>query len=216
MKDIDIRAFKVYSNTNLYNSHVIQARNMIKDCDTPYVAFSGGKDSTVLLHMTHSIYPDIDAYTYMYRQVPDVYAKEIVQLCKSITGKSCIQWKPIKNKTFLQAIIQHYIPSIKSKYCTALVGLRKQESLNRKRRIMQNYNISCINECWPLQNWSADDIWAYIVSNDIPYLSHYDNRCDIEDIRDVRFSTMWHYSISRNIDTYKDYRHVYNTIQGVS
>ena len=46
-------------------------------------------------------------------------------------------------------------------------------------------------ECYPLANLTARDIWAYIVSNNLPYCSHYDRYGALLGIEQVRMSTFF-------------------------
>jgi hypothetical protein len=60
-----------------------------------------------------------------------------------------------------------------------LMGMRREESRNRARHFAMRghtyFNASrgfwCCN---PLHNWTGDDIWAYIVSRNLPYSELYD------------------------------------------
>jgi 3'-phosphoadenosine 5'-phosphosulfate sulfotransferase (PAPS reductase)/FAD synthetase len=59
------------------------------------------------------------------------------------------------------------------------LGLCKDESRARRIHLSmrgQIYKTKLTDgwTCCPLANWTADDIWAYIVSRDLPYLAVYD------------------------------------------
>lgn len=221
MKDIDKRAFQIWADTDEYDSRVLEARSIVRKSRQPnylaYLAYSGGKDSTAMLHLIHDIIPDIHICLYDLRpKIPDVYFQEILDICHHITGRYPTIWPRISTKGMISDIINHYIPDLYHKgYRTTYVGLRRKESLNRKHRIDNNIMITRIPEVWPLRNWSADDVWAYIVSNGIKYHSYYDNRgeSDITDIRDVRFSVLFHHGFThigaQNLDCYHDWRFSY-------
>lgn len=60
-----------------------------------------------------------------------------------------------------------------------LIGLRKAESARRKVMLNKKGQIYTVRSresltCCPLANFSSEDIWAYIFSNDLKYLSIYD------------------------------------------
>lgn len=61
----------------------------------------------------------------------------------------------------------------------SIIGMRKQES-NRRKLLLSSrgevYQTKTRNSitCCPIANFSNDDIWAYIFSNELPYLSIYD------------------------------------------
>lgn len=60
-----------------------------------------------------------------------------------------------------------------------LVGMRKAESARRKAMLNKKGQIYSVKSrdsltCCPLANLTSEDIWAYIFSNDLKYLSIYD------------------------------------------
>lgn len=69
---------------------------------------------------------------------------------------------------------------MKSNGCKNIfMGLCKEESRARQINLNMRGNTYFVASrggytCCPLSNWSGADIWAYIVSHDLPYLSIYD------------------------------------------
>jgi len=68
------------------------------------------------------------------------------------------------------------------------LGMRKLESKSRGKTLRRKGAIyrTQDRETWtasPLVNWSATDVWAYIVACDLPYLSVYDRADDRESER---------------------------------
>lgn len=60
-----------------------------------------------------------------------------------------------------------------------MIGMRKAESVRRKAVLNKKGPIYAVKSresltCCPLANLSSEDIWAYIFSNDLKYLSIYD------------------------------------------
>lgn len=60
-----------------------------------------------------------------------------------------------------------------------LIGMRKAESARRKAMLNKKGPIYTVKNresltCCPLENFTAEDIWAYIFSNNLKYLSIYD------------------------------------------
>lgn len=56
-----------------------------------------------------------------------------------------------------------------------LLGLRRGESGKRDRKITGLYGSSLSQPAaFPLRNWTARDIWSYIVARDVPYPGYYD------------------------------------------
>lgn len=84
-----------------------------------------------------------------------------------------------------------------------IIGMRKDESKNRKFTLNKKGAIYQTNSrqsvtCCPLLNFSDDDIWAYIFSNNLKYLSVYDypyiDRCKIRN----EITMLYNYAIIRN------------------
>lgn len=76
-------------------------------------------------------------------------------------------------------------------YDLAFVALRAEESVKRRLRIRAGRSLGPITECWPLASWSWRDVWAYIVTNDLPYLSLYDARAGLVGYDRARFTTLF-------------------------
>lgn len=60
----------------------------------------------------------------------------------------------------------------------SFVGMRQEESHARRMNIAKRGNDyqkkDGVNICLPLAHWTGKDIWAYIVTHDLPYLILYD------------------------------------------
>ena len=58
---------------------------------------------------------------------------------------------------------------------TQIVGLRRGESGKRERKLDGLYGESLGEPAaFPLRDWSARDVWAYLVDQGVPYPDHYD------------------------------------------
>jgi hypothetical protein len=58
-----------------------------------------------------------------------------------------------------------------------IVGLRAGESSTRSRKLDETgLHGESLGQpaSFPLRDWSARDVWAYLVANDVPYPDHYD------------------------------------------
>lgn len=63
-----------------------------------------------------------------------------------------------------------------------ILGLRRAESGSRARKIDGLYGWSLGNPAaFPLREWSARDVWGYIVATDVPYPDHYDSLAGVID-----------------------------------
>lgn len=66
-----------------------------------------------------------------------------------------------------------------NRYDGSFVGLRREESRNRDRLFTMRSALYFAKTrqlwiCCPLEHWTAQDIWAYIVEQDLPYNELYD------------------------------------------
>ena len=85
------------------------------------------------------------------------------------------------------------LPGLKAEgYDLSFVGLRAQEGCKRARRVSDLFeNDSVLPNCFPVRHMKARDIWAYIVSNNLPYCSHYDKYASLVGYEEVRFCTFF-------------------------
>jgi len=90
------------------------------------VMFSGGKDSTVLLHLCRTIYPDIKA---VFVNTTNEFT-EIIKFVKRIENVDII--KP--NKTFLHTVTKYGFPIISKKVSRAINTLKNPTSRNQNTR----------------------------------------------------------------------------------
>lgn len=200
-------------------------RHVIAEYNQPYVAFSGGKDSTCIAHMCIQINPDIMIFHWDYGRyyIPrDIHA-EIINNVRKMGAKNIrIETSPLYDKLGRKAInvlgremIEKLIPKLKTEgYDACLVGLRAEESLKRKRRIKSNRSLSAIKEFFPIADWTWMDVWAYIVSHDIPYLSLYDRYAPVLGWDKARFTTLFDPEFDKlgasNIDGVLSWRYRYH------
>lgn len=81
---------------------------------------------------------------------------------------------------------------MKCGYDLQFIGLREEESLKRKRKINTNpFRYDKMVECYPLHTMTWKDVWAYIISNDLPYLKIYDLYAPLKGYDKVRFATFF-------------------------
>lgn len=205
MSKTDEEYYLLYSHLNSYIKKLPRTISIIKDfiskCKNPYVAFSGGKDSTVLLHLAKLIKSDIpvmfansgaefpDTLEYinyvekawnldLYEIEPAYSMLEIYEKVGAFQFKNTHE-KLLKGEMKRILILE---PAQKMKelgFDGVLMGLRTEESKGR------TYNAKCqgntyhtkyddLLHCNPLNSWTAKDIWAYIVSSNVPYNRIYD------------------------------------------
>jgi 3'-phosphoadenosine 5'-phosphosulfate sulfotransferase (PAPS reductase)/FAD synthetase len=206
------RTFMMWSNTDEYEKKVIEANKIIKDCfnqfKNPYLAFSGGKDSVAMLHLVLQIMPDIPVWLWDHGPylIPRSMQNEIEENAKN-------QGVKIKN-LFVRTSGQLNNPDARwdymrwyrtffsnlstlidtKKWDCVFLGIRREESGARKIRARDPFNYTIdrkIPQCYPLHEWTWRDVWACIISNNLPYLSHYDTYGAVQGYDKTRLCTFF-------------------------
>lgn len=187
MDDDERLMFEGWATLPAFKKKVEQAKVVIKEAlniAPAYVAVSWGKDSVVMLHLCQQIKPDIIAVNYgsseqdivdSYSQVINDYLQRFPTNYKELIGLPEWANEPDTVQDRCNQILE-------GKYNLAFVGLRAEESKNRKRSIAQNGLIHEYKSgrykghyrVCPLGWWTWRDVWAYTVVNNLPYLDSYD------------------------------------------
>jgi len=175
--------------------------NALAKAKKPYCAVSGGKDSTAMAHLVlqHNSNVMFLHWDYGPYYIPRWLYKEILSNLRKIganvrveTSKEYLRLKRLAINVLGREYLNKLIPCLKKEgYDLAFVGIRKEESLKRKRRIRSKQNITVIPECWPLQDWTYKDVWAYIFKNNLPYASIYDKYIEAQGLKQARFATFF-------------------------
>lgn len=182
-----------------FRRKVEQAKEVIRESMAiapSYVACSWGKDSTVLTHLCQSIDPNIlvvhwaDPMEWM----QDSYSEMI----RKYMGLS-----PVTN--YMEIIFD---PSVEHEasgqnkaledYPMALVGCRGEESVWRRQSIrkyglIHRYQSKKIQDkfrCYPMGDWRVNDVWAYLVAENLPWLDGYEHHG-----RDSRTSVIHNFNL---------------------
>jgi len=147
-----------------------------------YVAFSGGKDSCVILDLVKRAGVKYDAHY----NLTTVDPPELVQFIKKY--HSDVQWNRPKETMWKLIARKGMFPLRQARWCCAelkegggkgrvvVTGVRWQESVRRSKRRMVE---TCITDnskrfLHPIIDWSEYEIWQYIRQNNIPYCKLYD------------------------------------------
>jgi phosphoadenosine phosphosulfate reductase len=165
-----------------------------------YVAYSGGKDSLVALDLCAQFKPPVVFYDFgtpeakQSNVIPQWLREEVQQTISGHYGLELVvvtkhrnflcgmeyAWPGTRVVTIPDPVF--WLEGVREVaqgfgWRTAVVGLRRQESVRRKHRIDANRWVSEEQqEVWPVADWTERDIWAHIVSRDLPYSTYYD-RC---------------------------------------
>ena len=167
---------------NLLIDKTIKRLQEFEPSEGYYLADSGGKDSSVLLHLAKQADVKFDAHY----QFTSVDPPPLVKFIKHYHSKTEIH-KP--EMTMFQLILKKgMLPLRQARFCCeilkerggtgrfVLTGIRWEESPQRHSRTMFEY---CQNDrtkkfLHPLCDWSWTDIWTYIRKEHIPYCKLYE------------------------------------------
>lgn len=178
--------YELHAKTNSYQSRLRVARRIVKKAmaiDTDwYVAFSGGKDSTVVAALAaeqKNNIPLIWSDDEWWLPETEEYMSRIANLHHIRTNTCHAEWFHVSGDW---DGIPEYAKSKGLDGC--FLGLRQEES-NRRRVYLRTYgplhyaNNNHQWQCNPIHDWIWLDVWAYIYSNDLDYNRAYDRLDEI-------------------------------------
>jgi phosphoadenosine phosphosulfate reductase len=162
-----------------------EAMHVLREYEPPegyYVAFSGGKDSQVILDLVQRSGVKYDAHM----NITSVDPPELTAFVKA-HYPDVARHRP--KLTMYQLIEKnHMMPSAKARFCcavlkegsgggrTVITGIRKKESHSRSKR--NKFEISKTDKTKKMIHliidWSNTDVWRYIKTLNMPYCSLYD------------------------------------------
>lgn len=195
-----------WAKTNEHQQEVTKAKRIVHDAlvrsRRPYVAFSGGKDSTCLLHLVLQQAPDVTVLHWDYGPyyVPRWLETEFLDNARRVGARNLwVETSPEYlrlKRAAINILGREYLGKVvlrlkQEGYDLAFVGLRAEESLKRRRRIVRGESLTCIKECWPIARWSWKDVWAYIIAHGLPYASVYERYAQVVGLEHVRLTTFF-------------------------
>lgn len=164
-------------------------RKWLQQCKTPYVAYSGGKDSQVV----------VDLILHVDRSVKVVWhdegwilpgTVEVVQATEAFYGISiirvherqsadeffaefgiwprCSQRRPVDFEAdHWSEIVEHF------GFDGVAMGLRMDESSHRylslRKTSLRKTHYDNLWHVYPIRSWTWQDVWSYILANNLPY-----------------------------------------------
>jgi len=164
------------------------------------VAFSGGKDSTAVLALSDRADCRHRAFHWDWgaRLIPREIERNVVEAARAlvpdtrlfVAARGASEVRPFPNASrFKEGLNCHDgitetdgslsrlagVLNRTDMVSRQLVGLRAGESGKRERKLGGLYGDSLGQPAaFPIREWSARDVWAYIVDQDLPYPDHYD------------------------------------------
>jgi len=192
----------------------VRIREAFAQSKRAYVSFSGGKDSTVVLHLAQQIQLDVLSCFYdSGAELPSTYQlvhhvqdhwttvlswchprRTILDILRAVgVGREdATEW--LSAGQIADEIIKDVAEQAARELETDcyLLGLRRDESDGRKADLTKRGSLYRMANgqlrCCPIWDWTDDDVWAYIVSNAVEYNEAYD-RTSLRPRREIRVCT---------------------------
>jgi 3'-phosphoadenosine 5'-phosphosulfate sulfotransferase (PAPS reductase)/FAD synthetase len=147
----------------------------------PYVALSGGKDSTVVLSLVRELLPSIPAvWSDDEWWLPET-GEYIERLRRADVDVRQIRTNARHTEWFQVHGDYDGIPdyAIQQGFGLVFLGLRQEESNARRMHLRKLGPLFLAKSdgawhCNPIHNWTWRDVWAYIVTNGLDYNKAYD------------------------------------------
>lgn len=162
-----------------------------------YVSFSAGKDSAVLAHAAHRVLPGIPICCVdsgvPYRWTQEERDRWLHYAAEQGWDLRIFPWDKWGNRAIREAGGErdHQQAAHRSMFADleawargegrmhVLIGLRAAESPGRRASLSTHGEVyrkrdGFVRHC-PLGRWSVDDIWAYTLTNGLPWLTIYDH-----------------------------------------
>lgn len=188
--------FKLHASLSQHKSRILQSQRVIENafgrCNSWYVAFSGGKDSTVTLDLVRRFNPDVPAVSSIQEWcLPEtkIYLDQVDNLETVASGSDHnTGWSPnweeapggIKWLGKKGSVIKNYGRA----EAGVFLGTRADENVRRKKLLRARgalffHEGNHVWQCSPVAGWSVLDVWAYIYSRNLDYNRAYDRMREI-------------------------------------
>jgi len=171
----------LHARLPIFQRHVKAAREIIRQAletsKYPYIAFSGGKDSTVVLHLVReqaSNTPGVWSDDEWYLPETEDYINRVSNIERIRTKAWHAEFLQVKGD---YDGVSDYAQQ--QGYGLVFLGLRQEESVARRLHLRRfgslfRAEVDSMWHCSPIHNWTWQDVWAFIVSNELDYNKAYD------------------------------------------
>lgn len=196
MTPMQIAAFRAHAQLSGYRRKLGALRQTVEALDqaTTYVSFSAGKDSAVISHACHAAHHGIPILmidpgcpTHWLEHERERWVAYAVSNGWNITLYPWDKWERRREADTEQQYRDHIHGSMFSAIeararadglTCKVMGLRAAESRQRAMLVATRGDAYDYKDgtraVLPLAHWSVNDVWAYIVTNDLPWLDIYD------------------------------------------
>ncbi len=195
MTPLQLTAFRAHAGTPRYLVRLDAARRRISAAPAnSYVSFSAGKDSAVVADLAHRMRPGIDILmadpgcpTHWLKGERDEWLAFAAARGWGLRLFAWDKWSAVsaaesiedhQNKAHADMFRELHAYARANGLTGRLTGMRAEES--RRRRLLTAHRgatyemadgTTAIN---PIADWMVADVWAYIITHGLPWLSIYD------------------------------------------
>ena len=219
---MDKKTLLLYARTYEHRQRVQESlhiiRTALKKCDKWYVAFSGGKDATALFFLIENNFPNVVDLHFGDDELIFPETRDYIFLIKNTFGERFFESKMnVRHGDYFEAFKDdnEALKKVPNYWSGCFLGLRAEENTIRKNLLkfkgkwayeLKNGKFNCN----PIIKWKVRDVWAYILSNKIPYNKTYDMQAEAG-IKDLHLQRVIPFGYRKSLDILRrTYPSLYN------